>query len=143
MADAFKAAALSVACLLNHNFEVERYRQSRNWDPIVGVSFTGLFDFFVHAFGTPWLKWWESGRPNTSDGILFKQQEKKYLESWKKTVKNITNLRFTSYFWPKIPRKNFLRKKSSNYFCQKSGNFFFENNFRLRRQLVEISSKTQ
>ena len=87
LADAFKAAALSVACLLNHNFEVERYRQSRNWDPIVGVSFTGLFDFFVHAFGTPWLKWWESGRPNTSDGILFKQQEKKYLESWKTIVK--------------------------------------------------------
>ena len=42
---AFKAGALSVACLLNHQFEVKRYRQSRNWDPIVGVSFTGLFDF--------------------------------------------------------------------------------------------------
>ena len=27
--DAFKAAGLSVACLLNHNFEVERYRKSR------------------------------------------------------------------------------------------------------------------
>ena len=40
-----------MACLLNHRFEVERYRQSREWDPIVGVSFTGLFDFFVHAFG--------------------------------------------------------------------------------------------
>ena len=87
LTDAFKAAALSVACLLNHNFEVERYRQSRDWDPIVGVSFTGLFDFFVHAFGTPWLKWWESGRPNTSDGLFFKEQEKKYLESWKKIVK--------------------------------------------------------
>ena len=44
-----------MACLLNHRFEVERYRQSRAWDPIVGVSFTGLFDFFVHAFGTTWL----------------------------------------------------------------------------------------
>ena len=52
LADAFRAGALSVACLLNHRFEVERYRQSREWDPIVGVSFTGLFDFFVHAFGT-------------------------------------------------------------------------------------------
>ncbi len=40
--EAFKAAALSVACLLNHRFEVDRYRQSRAWDPIVGVSFTGL-----------------------------------------------------------------------------------------------------
>ena len=30
--------------LLNHEFEVERYRKSREYDPIVGVSFTGLFD---------------------------------------------------------------------------------------------------
>ena len=45
-----------MACLLNHRFEVERYRQSREWDPIVGVSFTGLFDFFVHAFGADWLR---------------------------------------------------------------------------------------
>ena len=67
-ADAFRAAALSVACLLNHRFEVERYRQSRAWDPIVGVSFTGLFDFFVHAFGTPWLQWWEAGRPDSEEG---------------------------------------------------------------------------
>nr|WP_320668314.1 ribonucleoside-triphosphate reductase, adenosylcobalamin-dependent [Prochlorococcus sp. MIT 1307] len=87
LANAFKAAALSVACLLNHHFEVDRYRQSREWDPIVGVSFTGLFDFFVHAFGTPWLKWWESGRPNTEEGITFKKQEEKYLTSWKKTVR--------------------------------------------------------
>ena len=50
-ADAFRAGALSVACLLNHRFEVERYRQSREWDPIVGVSLAGLFDVFVHAFG--------------------------------------------------------------------------------------------
>ncbi len=59
--DAFRAGAIAVACLLNHDFEVERYRQSRAWDPIVGVSFTGLFDFFVHAFGTPWLNWWGGG----------------------------------------------------------------------------------
>ncbi len=84
--DAFKSAALSVACLLNHRFEIERYRQSRAWDPIVGVSFTGLFDFFVHAFGTPWLKWWEAGRPNTTEGSYFKQKEAEYLGRWKKVV---------------------------------------------------------
>ena len=84
---AFKAAALSVACLLNHEFEVERYRKSREFDPIVGVSFTGLFDFFVHAFGTPWLKWWESGRPNTEEGKDFKKKEAAYLNSWRDTVK--------------------------------------------------------
>ncbi|MDC3119194.1 ribonucleoside-triphosphate reductase, adenosylcobalamin-dependent [Prochlorococcus sp. AH-716-K03] len=84
---AFKAAALSVACLLNHEFEVERYRKSREYDPIVGVSFTGLFDFCVHAFGTPWLKWWEAGRPNNEEGREYKKQEAKFLDSWRKTVK--------------------------------------------------------
>lgn len=84
--DAFRAAGLAVACLLNHRFEVERYRQSRAWDPIVGVSFTGLFDFFVHAFGTPWLKWWEAGRPGTPEGESFKAQEAAFLSRWKTFV---------------------------------------------------------
>ncbi len=84
--DAFTAGGLAVACLLNHDFEVERYRQSRAWDPIVGVSFTGLFDFFVHAFGTPWLKWWEAGRPETEAGLAFKAREAEYLSRWKEIV---------------------------------------------------------
>ncbi len=84
---AFKAAALSVACLLNHEFEVERYRKSREYDPIVGVSFTGLFDFCVHAFGTPWLRWWEAGRPENEEGKAFKKEEAKFLDLWRKTVK--------------------------------------------------------
>jgi ribonucleotide reductase class II len=84
--DAFRAAALSVACLLNHRFEVQRYRQSRDWDPIVGVSFTGLFDFFVHAFGTPWLQWWEAGRPDSEEGRAFREGEARYLSRWKQIV---------------------------------------------------------
>ena len=84
--DAFKAGALSVACLLNHRFEVERYRQSREWDPIVGVSFTGLFDFFVHAFGTDWLLWWQAGRPDSEAGKVFKDKEAAYLSRWKTIV---------------------------------------------------------
>jgi len=84
--DAFRAAALSVACLLNHRFEVDRYRHSRAWDPIVGVSFTGLFDFFVHAFGTPWLQWWEAGRPDSEEGRAFRASEARYLSRWKQIV---------------------------------------------------------
>ncbi len=84
--EAFTAGGLAVACLLNHRFEVERYRQSRAWDPIVGVSFTGLFDFFVHAFGTPWLKWWEAGRPDSEEGRAFKAKEAEYLSRWKQFV---------------------------------------------------------
>lgn len=60
---AFKAAALSAYALLHHKFNDERMQYSREVDPIVGVSFTGLFDFFVNAFGVSWLKWWEAGRP--------------------------------------------------------------------------------
>ena len=84
--DAFRAGGISVACLLNHRFEVERYRRSRGWDPIVGVSFTGLFDFFVHAFGTPWLQWWEAGRPDSEEGRTFKAREADYLSRWRNIV---------------------------------------------------------
>ena len=85
-ADAFKAAALSVAALLNHRFAEPRYQKSRDLDPIVGVSFTGLFDFFVHAFGVEWLRWWEAGRPDTVKGLEFKQKEQAYLSRWRELV---------------------------------------------------------
>jgi ribonucleotide reductase class II len=84
--EAFRAGGIAVACLLNHRFEVERYRQSRAWDPIVGVSFTGLFDFFVQAFGTPWLQWWEAGRPDSEEGRAFRADEARYLSRWRSIV---------------------------------------------------------
>ncbi|WP_393010601.1 ribonucleoside-triphosphate reductase, adenosylcobalamin-dependent [Limnothrix redekei] len=84
--DAFKAGALSVAGLLNHRFQEERYQYSRSIDPIVGVSFTGLFDFFVQAFGVDWLRWWEAGRPDTVQGLEFKDQERQYLNRWREIV---------------------------------------------------------
>jgi len=83
---AFEAAALAVASLLQHRFTEERYRLSRERDPIVGVSFTGLFDFFVHAFGAPWLQWWQAGRPDTAAGRAFKAQEAEHLARWKDVV---------------------------------------------------------
>lgn len=84
--DAFAAGALSVATLLNHKFVEPRYQYSREIDPIVGVSFTGLFDFFVHAFGVDWLRWWVEGRPATPEGIEFKRQEEAYLTRWRTVV---------------------------------------------------------
>ncbi|MDX2240987.1 MAG: ribonucleoside-triphosphate reductase, adenosylcobalamin-dependent [Leptolyngbyaceae cyanobacterium bins.302] len=86
---AFTAAALSVAALLNHHFTEPRYQYSRELDSIVGVSFTGLFDFFVHAFGVEWLRWWEAGRPDTVTGLQFKQREQEYLSRWKETVHRV------------------------------------------------------
>lgn len=84
--EAFTAGAMSAAILLNHEFVVPRYRYSRELDPIVGVSFTGLFDFFVNAFGVNWLRWWEQGRPETSEGLSFKRAESEYLNWWKGIV---------------------------------------------------------
>jgi ribonucleotide reductase class II len=84
--DAFTAGGLAVASLLNHRFQEERYRYSREVDPIVGVSFTGLFDFFVQAFGVEWLKWWEAGRPETPESLEFKDRERDYLTFWRETV---------------------------------------------------------
>ncbi len=84
--EAFAASALSVAVLLNHKFQEERYQKSRELDPIVGVSFTGLFDFFVQAFGVDWLHWWTEGRPETAQGLEFKRREEEYLTRWRETV---------------------------------------------------------
>lgn len=86
---AFTAGALSVAALLNHKFLEPRYQYSRELDPIVGVSFTGLFDFFVHAFGVDWLHWWTEGRPETKQGLAFKRREQEYLSRWKDIVHRV------------------------------------------------------
>ncbi|NJK35450.1 MAG: ribonucleoside-triphosphate reductase, adenosylcobalamin-dependent [Oscillatoriales cyanobacterium SM2_2_1] len=88
-AEAFTAGALSVASLLHHQFQEERYQFSRLIDPIVGVSFTGLFDFFVHAFGVDWLRWWEAGRPEDTVGQTFKAKERQYLETWRELVHEV------------------------------------------------------
>ena len=88
-AEAFTAGALSVATLLNHKFVEPRYGYSRELDPIVGVSFTGLVDFFVNAFGVDWLHWWTEGRPETARGLEFKQREIEYLSRWKEIVHQI------------------------------------------------------
>ena len=86
---AFQAAALAAAVLLKHRFVVERYQHSRELDPIVGVSFTGLFDFFVHAFGAPWLHWWLEGRPRHAAGRRFLDQEAEFLRRWSQVVQNM------------------------------------------------------
>jgi ribonucleotide reductase class II len=98
---AFTAGALSVAALLNHKFQEPRYQYSRDIDPIVGVSFTGLFDFFVHAFGVDWLHWWTQGRLDTPQGLLFKHKEQEYLSSWKDIVQRVV--------WDYCDRHNFKR----------------------------------
>ncbi len=84
--NAFRAASLAAAALLHHNFSVERYSYSRKIDPIVGVSFTGLFDFFVMRFGAEWLDWWQQGRPDTVLGHAFVRAEAECLTRWRGVV---------------------------------------------------------
>ena len=33
---------------------------------------------------TEWLSWWEAGRPDTEEGLRFKEQEAAYLSRWKR-----------------------------------------------------------
>ena len=84
---AFEAGALQVAALLHHEFVVDRYQYSRNIDPIVGVSFTGLFDFFVHAFGARWLMWNMGGRPEGNMADEYEAKERGFLGMWRRTVR--------------------------------------------------------
>ncbi len=61
--DAFRAGGIAVAALLNHKFLEKRYQKSREEDPIVGVSFTGFFDFCVKAFGVEMARVVRGGSP--------------------------------------------------------------------------------
>lgn len=82
--DVFYVAGLEVASLLSHQFTKEQYRFSREIDPIVGVSFTGLFDFFVNMWGVEWLEWWQGGRSREhSKAHYFLTKEAVILTTWK------------------------------------------------------------
>jgi ribonucleotide reductase class II len=85
---AFRAAALTVAVLLHHTFRDDRFRYSRSIDPIVGVSFTGLFDYFARAFGSEWLDWWQEGRPPSTEGLRFTCEEEKHLARFRQIVES-------------------------------------------------------
>lgn len=86
--ETFKASTLVALPLLDHIFNIEDFRYSREIDPIIGISFTGLFDFFVNKFGAEWLKWWKTGRDkNYYKAEYFLGSERACLELWKNTVR--------------------------------------------------------
>lgn len=107
---AFEAGAISVCALLYHKFPDPGMQQSREWDPIVAVCPTGLFDFFVKAFGRRWLEWWQAGRPTgwgemvlwtplfssfsqstseeVSESEFFLTREREYLAFWREVVED-------------------------------------------------------
>ena len=83
---AFYAAGLQVAALLQHEFIHERYRYSRSIDPIVGVSFTGFFDFMVHSCGYDWLKWMMEGRKGKRAKDMYESTERDFLTRWRRAA---------------------------------------------------------
>lgn len=85
--EVFYYAGLECSALLSHEFDIEKFRYSREIDPIVGVSFTGLFDFFVMKFGKEWLDWWAEGRPHDERGQHFLNEEARYLSDWKEAAR--------------------------------------------------------
>ena len=85
--EVFYYAGLECSTLLSHEFDIEKFRYSREVDPIVGVSFTGLFDFFVYKFGKAWLDWWSEGRPHTSESQHFLDEEARLLSDWKEAAR--------------------------------------------------------
>lgn len=90
--DAFYAGGLQVAALLNHKFVPEELDYSRKNDPIVGVSLTGGFDFFVHAYGADWLDWMMAGRPRDGRFDLYTSGERGFMEIWRKAAeKGVTD----------------------------------------------------
>lgn len=85
--EAFKAASLQAAALLQQGFDDERFQYSRDIDPIVIVSCTEMFDFFTRLFGVDWVEWWSLGR--NDDYIkadYFRNKEATVLSYWKEAV---------------------------------------------------------
>ena len=83
---AFYAAGLQVAALLQHEFVHERYQYSRSIDPIVGVSFTGFFDFMVHSGGYGWLEWMMGGRKGRRALDMYGKLEEHFLTRWRRAA---------------------------------------------------------
>ncbi len=117
MTNAFTASALQGCAFLNRGFTKDIHQKSRDLDPIIGVSFTGIFTAFTKLFGIDWLRWWQAGRPRQwgiSDDLqkddeivdqlyqrgflttknfdyqsdYFKQVEQVYFEFWKTIVRD-------------------------------------------------------
>ena len=86
--EAFRSAALTVSVLLHHRFCDERMHAARLQDPIVGVSFTGLFDYFVRQLGVDWLRWWAEGRPPNAQGMAFSAHEVRTLRRFRAIVES-------------------------------------------------------
>lgn len=142
---AFTAGALQVAALLHHEFKHERYQYSRAIDPIVGVSFTGMFDFFVNAFGYRWLNWMMGGRQEGTTANYFQKREQEYLTRWRDIVR-LTIVKYCKKHNLRVPNrmttvqpagtKSLLTGASSGWHPPKSQRFIRRITFSVHDPLV-------
>lgn len=85
--DAFRVTTLMTASLLKDKFSEPVLQKSRELDPIIGVSITGLFDYFVQKLGEDYLIWWVEGRSDENPNAeRFSTYEKECLTQWKEVV---------------------------------------------------------
>lgn len=86
---AFRASALMACALIvdEFDFDIPRFQDSKELDPIIGVSFTGLFDHFAEYFGPDWIQWFIDGRSsehNSSDHWRYTEAAR--LKLWREVV---------------------------------------------------------
>lgn len=125
---AFKSAALFATPLLKHNFSTHHatHQKGREIDPIVGVSISGVFDFFIRLFRTDYVLWWDAGRP---DEWSIKNDED---YSTIRTVCEFMGINFDAYegfygkFYNHVEQKYYTRWKAKVFetvsaYCEKEG----------------------
>ena len=88
---AIEAATLAACSNLHFEFPYKKLEDSRQHDPIIGVGFTGLFDFFARMLGDEWVRWCLEGRPHNGIGDEFRCIEKGHLATWRKEVNQIVD----------------------------------------------------
>jgi ribonucleotide reductase class II len=92
--EAFRVGAINACRQLTQKFQHPQLQYSREIDPIVGISFTGLFDFFVVKFGADYLRWWSKDRcssfisnnpdaPQYNLAVFFRDQERIWLTKFR------------------------------------------------------------
>jgi len=82
----FYQATLMGCAMLELDFPFDKLETSRQLDPIIGVGFTGWFDFCVKLWGDDWLAWNFAGRPENKH---FETEEANWL-TWFNEIVNET-----------------------------------------------------
>lgn len=74
----FYLAGQLAAQVLMRDFPHPILQRAKELDPIVGVSCTGLIDYFVQTLGRQYIQWWMLKRPRSGGGrIIYSSQNMK------------------------------------------------------------------